>query len=140
MTTNLQRPASLCVHLRRLRRRRSFDKNDEREISAGQEGSGIKDKRNEEFLALVNMAKQPEPNNELGGSSMDESSLDPIGGKNSNSFQSLETIPEESRLIPSELVDIAVQQSSIGARLWAHHRHTTRTGVDPLICMAAGTL
>ncbi|GER37244.1 glutamate--tRNA ligase 1 [Striga asiatica] len=95
----------------------SYDKNAERENSAGQEGSGIRDKRNEESLALVNIVKQVEPNNEVGGSSMDESSLDPIGGKNSSSFQSLETIPEESRLISSELVDIAVQHSSIGARV-----------------------
>ncbi|GER38041.1 retrotransposon protein [Striga asiatica] len=95
---------------------RSFDKNAERDNSNGQERSGLRDKRNEGTLALVNVVKQPEVNNELGGSSMDESRIDPTGGKNSNSFQSLETIPEEARLISSKLVDIDFQHGSIGAR------------------------
>ncbi|GER51759.1 ATP synthase gamma chain [Striga asiatica] len=101
-----------------------------------QEGSGTGEKYNEKALALINVEKPNGQNLDRVGSSMDESSLGYAGGKNSNSFQSLETIPEEAKIIQSQLVDVDIQHGPTGASV-SERKHTfkrkTKLGKQPVV-------
>ncbi|CAA0834243.1 Unknown protein [Striga hermonthica] len=96
---------------------KSSDRRSDREEVNDQEGNGVGGRSQGSPLALVNFVKPTGVGLDKVGSSIDESSLRSPGGKHSNSLQSLETIPEESKLVPSKLVEVDIQHGSIGARV-----------------------